>query len=99
MTEALTAGVPLVALPFSTDQFAGAAAIESAGAGVALDPNAVVAWMIGAAVARAASPPVAGVAASLGEELRREAGPARARRALGGFRSPGILARSPAVPS
>jgi zeaxanthin glucosyltransferase len=40
VTEAIGAGVPLVVLPFSTDQFAGAASIERAGFGVALDPNA-----------------------------------------------------------
>jgi zeaxanthin glucosyltransferase len=40
VTEALGAGVPLVVLPFSTDQFAGAASIERARFGVALDPNA-----------------------------------------------------------
>ncbi len=40
VTEALTAGVPLVLLPLSTDQFAGAAALERAGFGHALDPNA-----------------------------------------------------------
>jgi MGT family glycosyltransferase len=39
VTEAATFGVPLVVLPFSTDQFAGAAAIETAGIGVALAPN------------------------------------------------------------
>jgi zeaxanthin glucosyltransferase len=39
VTEALTFGVPLLALPFSTDQFAGAAAIERAGVGVSLAPN------------------------------------------------------------
>ena len=39
VTEAMTFGVPLVVLPFSTDQFAGAAAIERAGFGVALAPN------------------------------------------------------------
>ena len=39
MTEAITAGVPLVLLPFSTDQFAGAAGVEAAGFGAALDPN------------------------------------------------------------
>lgn len=39
VTEAMTAGVPLVVLPFSTDQFAGAAAIERGGYGVALAPN------------------------------------------------------------
>ena len=39
VTEAMTFGVPLVVLPFSTDQFAGAAALESTGHGVALAPN------------------------------------------------------------
>ena len=39
VTEAVTFGVPLVVLPFSTDQFAGAEAIEREGFGVALDPN------------------------------------------------------------
>jgi len=39
VTEAMTAGVPLVVLPFSTDQFAGAAAIDAAGFGVSLPPN------------------------------------------------------------
>ena len=39
VTEAMTFGVPLLVLPFSTDQFAGAAAIDAAGFGVALAPN------------------------------------------------------------
>jgi zeaxanthin glucosyltransferase len=39
VTEAMTAGVPLLVLPFSTDQFAGAAALEDAGIGLSLDPN------------------------------------------------------------
>ena len=39
VTEAATFGVPLVVLPFSTDQFAGAAALEREGVGIALDPN------------------------------------------------------------
>ena len=39
VTEALTFGVPMLALPFSTDQFDGAAAIERNLAGIALDPN------------------------------------------------------------
>ncbi|MCU1538752.1 MAG: glycosyltransferase, partial [Humibacillus sp.] len=38
-TEALRAAVPLLVLPLSTDQFAGAAALEVAGVGEALDPN------------------------------------------------------------
>jgi len=39
VTEALTYGVPMVVMPFSTDQFDAAAAIERWAAGVALDPN------------------------------------------------------------
>lgn len=39
VTESMTFGVPLVVLPFSTDQFAGAAALESMGYGAALAPN------------------------------------------------------------
>lgn len=40
VTEAVGSGIPLLVLPFSTDQFAGAAAIERVGIGRALDPNA-----------------------------------------------------------
>ena len=39
VTEAMTCGVPLLVLPFSTDQFAGAAALDDRGFGVALPPN------------------------------------------------------------
>ncbi|MET0812865.1 MAG: glycosyltransferase, partial [Microbacterium sp.] len=39
VTEALGRGVPLLVLPFSTDQFAGAAAVERVGVGRALAPN------------------------------------------------------------
>jgi len=39
VTEAIAFGVPLLVLPFSTDQFAGAAALERAGFAVALAPN------------------------------------------------------------
>jgi len=39
VTEAMTHGVALLVLPFSTDQFAGAAALERADFGVALAPN------------------------------------------------------------
>ncbi len=41
VTEALAQGVPMLALPFSTDQFDGAAAIEAHGLGIAADPNRV----------------------------------------------------------
>jgi zeaxanthin glucosyltransferase len=72
VTEALTAGVPMLALPFSTDQFAGAAAIETAGVGVALDPNAATADDIASAVPAALD--CAPAARALGEELRRTPG-------------------------
>lgn len=39
LTEAVASAVPSLVLPFSTDQFAGAAAIERAGLGLALDPQ------------------------------------------------------------
>jgi zeaxanthin glucosyltransferase len=39
VTEAIAGAVPMLALPFSTDQFDGAAAIEKAGLGLAADPN------------------------------------------------------------
>ena len=41
VTEALAHGVPMLMLPFSTDQFDGAAAIEAAGLGSAADPYRV----------------------------------------------------------
>ena len=46
-------GVPLLVLPFSTDQFAGAAAIERSGLGVALDPNAASVDELAAGIAGA----------------------------------------------
>lgn len=39
VTEALSCGVPMVVLPFSTDQFAGAEALERVGFGAVLAPN------------------------------------------------------------
>jgi zeaxanthin glucosyltransferase len=52
VTEAIGAGVPLVMLPFSTDQFAGGASIERAGFGVVLDPNAASVGELADAVER-----------------------------------------------
>ena len=81
VTEALTYGVPLLVLPFSTDQFDAAAAIELQAAGVALDPN------------RASRPLIAGSARGLlrhplqtpqliGRELRADPGPEIAYRTM-----------------
>ena len=82
VTEALTAGVPMVVLPFSTDQFAGAAAIEVAGLGAALDPNTVTAADLGAAVRAVLDGPPVHLARTIGEGLRRAPGRDVARAAL-----------------
>ena len=85
VTEAMTAGVPLVLLPFSTDQFAGAAALDAAGLGVSVDPNTASVAEILAAVQRMLdldAEPRARLH-QLGLSLREVAGPARARTALG----------------
>lgn len=52
VTEAAAAGVPMLVLPFSTDQFAGAAAIERLGIGAALDPNAATVEQLTSALRR-----------------------------------------------
>ena len=82
VTEALTAGVPMMVLPFSTDQFAGAAALEAAGLGVALDPNAVTSSDLADAVRSVLDGPAPQLARSLGEDLRRAPGRDVARAAM-----------------
>jgi zeaxanthin glucosyltransferase len=60
VTEALTFGVPMLVMPFSTDQFDGAAAIEQRLAGLALDPNGSSRPLIAGAVrGLLTTPPVA----------------------------------------
>jgi zeaxanthin glucosyltransferase len=81
VTEAAALGVPMVALPFSTDQFDGAAAIETAGLGFAADPNRVDPDTLQALVGRLiAEPPTA--VARLAEELGSRPGPVAARAAV-----------------
>ncbi|KGN42624.1 nucleotide disphospho-sugar-binding domain-containing protein [Knoellia aerolata] len=84
VTEALTAGVPLLLLPLSTDQFAGAAALETAGLGEALDPNAATAEELRAAAVRllALAPEASHRLARLSEDLTCTPGAHRARAAL-----------------
>jgi zeaxanthin glucosyltransferase len=82
VTEALTFGVPMLVLPFSTDQFAGAAAIERGGAGVALDPNAASAADVVDAVRDVLAGTAPEVAGQLGVQLRTTPGAVSARRAL-----------------
>lgn len=89
VTEAMTASVPLVLLPFSTDQFAGAVALEDAGVGVALDPNAASVAEIRGAIERmlTLAPEPRARLEALGASLRGSvllggAGPRRAFEAL-----------------
>lgn len=53
VTEAAAAGVPQVVLPFSTDQFAAAEAVERTGIGCALAPNSLTPEALVAAVDQA----------------------------------------------
>ncbi|PPF18773.1 glycosyltransferase [Rathayibacter sp. AY1A7] len=86
VTEAMTAGVPLVVLPFSTDQFAGAAALEDAGFAAVLDPNAASGGELAEAARRmlALDAPARERLTALAEALARETGPQRALSALSG---------------
>ncbi|MFJ6653751.1 nucleotide disphospho-sugar-binding domain-containing protein [Microbacterium sp. NPDC091313] len=77
VTEAVGHGVPLLVLPFSTDQFAGAAAIERTGIGVALDPNSASAAELADALRTIADPAFSGraVLADAAAAQRRRPGP------------------------
>ncbi|MFI5042140.1 MAG: glycosyltransferase, partial [Acidimicrobiales bacterium] len=81
VTEALTAGVPIVALPFSTDQFTIAADLERTGLGIASAPNELVPTTV-ASLVETALTTCAPRAAAVGEGLRTDPGPQRAREAL-----------------
>ena len=84
VTEAMAAGVPLLLLPLSTDQFAGAAAIEAAALGVVLDPNAAAPAQLRTAIEQLLTPsPEASTRLTLlSQDLTRNPGPRRAREAL-----------------
>ncbi len=69
VTEALTAGVPMLVLPFSTDQFVGAADVERHGVGVASAPNSATPGEIADAVTALLDGPARTVAASLSARL------------------------------
>lgn len=81
VTESLTFGVPLVVLPFSTDQFAGAAAIEQTGFGVCLAPNEATPAELAAAIERVLGMPRTALDA-LAASLAYSPGTARARAAI-----------------
>ncbi|HEU6446389.1 MAG TPA: hypothetical protein VFL61_15150, partial [Gaiellaceae bacterium] len=75
-------GLPVVALPFSTDQFAVAADLVAAGLGAALDPNRATPNDLAAAVRASLAPGPRGRATTLGRELRNDPGAPRAARIL-----------------
>jgi hypothetical protein len=81
VTESLYHGVPMVVLPFSTDQFAGAAAIERHGSGRVLAPNELHPTALAAAVAEVLHGPHGASAGALGQRLRAQPGPQAARAA------------------
>ena len=85
VTEALNFGVPMLVMPFSTDQFDGAAAVERGLAGVALDPNHSSRPLIAGTVrGLLRNPPPSPQA--IGAKLRREPGPEIAFSAMAGLR-------------
>lgn len=81
VTEAMTFAVPLLLLPFSTDQFAGAAALERAGFGVALDPNSATVDQIAAGLDSTLDLPRQALEA-MAADLRQRPGSSRAFSAL-----------------
>ncbi len=82
VTESVNAGVPMLVLPFSTDQFAGAAAIEIAGIGIALDPNAASVELLADALETLLHGRQSVASRRLGAELRARPGRDVAREAL-----------------
>jgi zeaxanthin glucosyltransferase len=84
VTESLAAGVPMLVLPFSTDQFAGAADIERGGVGRALTPNTVSTKEVAHGVTALLTGPERAGAAALGARLRASPGPLLAHAAVVG---------------
>jgi len=83
VTEALTAGVPMLVLPLSTDQFAGAESLEKACLATVLDPNSATAPILRKALADLlADDAVLERASVLAAALQALPGPERAHEAL-----------------
>ena len=78
VTEAAAAGVPMVVLPFSTDQFAAAAAIEKSGVGAVLAPNSVTVEALVGAVDRVLDSGAAAQAREVAASIARAGGPGAA---------------------
>ncbi len=74
VTESLRAGVPMVVLPLSTDQFAGAASVQTHGVGAVLDPNHLSVEDLIEAVERVRRSEPSTRAYELGRRLRQSPG-------------------------
>ena len=87
VTEAVGTATPMLVLPFSTDQFAGAAAVERAGVGEVLDPNTASVGEVHSAVVRLldVSGPGRAALTAAADSLAHDTGPARALRAVGAW--------------
>ena len=84
VTEALSAGVPMLVLPFSTDQFAGAAAVVDAGVGLSLDPNAASVSDLSSALSGLLDGPAVRASAEISATLLDKPGRQRAFEAITG---------------
>lgn len=82
VTESVAAGVPMIVLPFSTDQFAGAAALERAGVAEVLAPNALSSHSLRAAVETLVASGAPARMAALAECSALDGGPRRAAQAI-----------------
>jgi len=82
VTEALTAGLPVLAAPFSTDQFAGAEDLRRTGLGHAIDPNSATPAEIAARLVSLLRDGAAERTAALGRSLRSSPGAELAARAV-----------------
>jgi UDP:flavonoid glycosyltransferase YjiC (YdhE family) len=76
VTECLAAGVPMVVLPFSTDQFAIAADLERVDAATALDPNATPHDALDLALDGTGGARRRSLVGLIAEQLRAPSGPA-----------------------
>lgn len=82
VTEAVAAGVPMVVLPFSTDQFAGGAAIERAGVGAVLAPNSLTVESLRSAVENLLASNAGERMVDAATQSTRDGGPRRAAMAI-----------------
>ena len=82
VTEALTAGLPILAIPFSTDQFAGAEDLRRAGLGAGIDPGSATPAEIASRLAALLDEKAVQRAAEFGAGLRRAPGAQRAADAV-----------------